>query len=64
LLPIILLIILNLTEEVNKVNNKSGKDLIDYEGRSFLAVLIKQKLIDKFHFFENPVVTDHALATA
>ena len=46
----------DLTEEVNKLKQQSGKDLIVYGGSSFVAALIKEKLIDEFHFFVNPVV--------
>ena len=46
----------NLTEEVNRLKQQSGKDLIVYGGSSFVAALIKEKLIDEFHFFVNPVV--------
>jgi len=45
----------NLTDEVNKLKNQDGKDLIVYGGSSFVSSLIKEQLIDEFHFFVNPI---------
>ena len=45
----------NLTEEVNKLKNKSGRDIIVYGGSSFVSALVKENLIDEFHLFVNPV---------
>ena len=45
----------NLTHEINKLKSQSGKDIIVYGGSSFVSSLIKEGLIDKFHFFYNPV---------
>ena len=45
----------NLIEEVNKLKNQSGKDIIVYGGTSFVSELIRVGLIDEFHFFLNPV---------
>jgi dihydrofolate reductase len=45
----------NLTEEVNKLKNQSGKDIIVYGGSSFVSALVKENLIDEFHLFVNPV---------
>jgi len=44
-----------LTDEVNKLKNQDGKDLIVYGGSSFVSSLVKQGLIDEFHFFINPI---------
>jgi dihydrofolate reductase len=44
----------NLTEEINKIKNRSGKDVIVYGGASFVSSLIKEGLIDEFHLFVNP----------
>lgn len=46
----------NLVEEVNRLKNQSGKDIIVYGGSSFVSALIKEGLIDEYHFFVNPVV--------
>src|SRR3989344_359720 len=45
----------DLKDEVTKLKKESGKDLIVYGGSSFVADLIKEKLIDEFHFFVNPI---------
>jgi dihydrofolate reductase len=45
----------NLTEEVNKLKNLSGKDIIVYGGSSFVSALVKENLIDEFHLFVNPI---------
>ncbi len=46
----------NLEDEVNKLKNESGKDIIVYGGSSFVSALAKENLIDEFHLFVNPVV--------
>ncbi|WP_118952876.1 dihydrofolate reductase family protein [Taibaiella helva] len=45
----------DLKEEVNKLKQQAGKDLIVYGGSSFVASLIREGLIDEFHFFVNPI---------
>ena len=45
----------NLVDEVNRLKNRNGKDLIVYGGSSFVSELIKAGLIDEFHLFLNPV---------
>ena len=45
----------NLKEEVNKLKNQEGKDIIVYGGSSFVSSLVKGGLIDEFHFFVNPI---------
>ena len=45
----------DLVEEVNKLKNRSGKDLLVYGGAGFVSSLIKHDLIDEYHFFVNPV---------
>ncbi len=46
----------NLVDEIQKLKSRPGKDLIVYGGSSFVSNLIKEELIDDFHFFVNPVV--------
>jgi dihydrofolate reductase len=46
----------NLKDEVQKLKNQVGKDLIVYGGSTFVSELIKDELIDEFYFFLNPVV--------
>ncbi len=45
----------DLTDEINNMKSQSGKDIIVYGGSSFVAALIREGLIDEFHFFVNPV---------
>ncbi len=40
-----------LTEEVEKLKSKSGKDILVYGGADFASNLIKNRLIDEYHFF-------------
>jgi dihydrofolate reductase len=45
----------DLKEEVNELKSRNGKDIIVYGGSSFVSALIKEGLIDEFHFFVNPI---------
>jgi dihydrofolate reductase len=45
----------NLADEINKLKNQGGKDIIVYGGSSFVSEIIKEGLIDEFHLFVNPV---------
>jgi dihydrofolate reductase len=45
----------DLKDEVNKLKNQRGKDIIVYGGSSFVADLVKESLIDEFYLFVNPV---------
>ena len=46
----------NLIEEVNKIKSQTGGDIVVYGGASFDTSLIKEKLIDEFYLFVNPMV--------
>ena len=45
----------DIIEEVNRLKNQPGKDLIVYGGAGFDSSLIKHNLIDEYHLFVNPV---------
>ena len=45
----------NLTEEINKLKNKSGKDIFVVGGSSFVSKIIEEELIDEMYFYLNPV---------
>ena len=45
----------DLVEEINKLKNQSGKDIMVIGGSSFVSSLIQADLIDEFHLFVNPV---------
>ena len=43
-----------LVEEITKLKNQIGNDIIVYGGGTFVSALIKNQLIDEFHLFVNP----------
>ena len=43
-----------LSEEISKLKNQDGNDIIVYGGGTFVTSLIKAGLIDEFHLFINP----------
>lgn len=45
----------DLVEEINKLKNQEGPDIIAYGGATFVSNLIKHGLIDEYHLFVNPV---------
>lgn len=51
-----------LKEEVNKLKNQNGKDIIVYGGSSFVSALISEGLIDEFHLFINPIALGKGVA--
>jgi len=52
----------DLTDEIMKLKNESGKDIVVYGGATFDSSLIKAGLIDKFHLFINPVAIRSGMA--
>lgn len=52
----------NLTEEINKLKQGSGRDIIVYGGAGFVSSLIQEGLIDEFHLFVNPAAIGAGLA--
>lgn len=52
----------NLSDEINKLKNQSGKDIIVYGGSSFVSDLVKARLIDEFYLFVNPVALGQGVA--
>ena len=51
-----------LIEEVTKLKNQTGNDIIVYGGGTFVSALIKNKLIDEFHLFLNPSVIGQGMS--
>lgn len=45
----------DIVEEVNRLKNQSGKDIIVYGGANFVSSLIRENLIDEYYLFVNPV---------
>ena len=46
----------DLKDEITKLKNLDGRDIVAYGGISFDSSLIKEKLIDEFYLFINPIV--------
>lgn len=44
----------DLVEEITKLKNQNGGDMIAYGGGTFVSSLIKANLIDEYHLFINP----------
>ncbi|MFD0763495.1 dihydrofolate reductase family protein [Mucilaginibacter lutimaris] len=45
----------DIVEEINKLKNRAGRDIIAYGGATLASALIKHNLIDEYHLFVNPV---------
>ena len=45
-----------LVDEIIKLKQQTGKDIIVYGGATFVSALFKEGLIDEYHLFINPVV--------
>lgn len=44
----------NLSEEIQRLKQEDGGDIIAYGGGTFVSSLIKEGLIDEYHLFVNP----------
>lgn len=51
----------DLTEAVNQLKRKSGKDILVYGGAGFVSSLIKEGLIDELNLFVNPVLINKGM---
>ena len=51
----------DLVEEVEKLKQKDGKDIIVYGGATFVSNLIKENLIDEFYLSINPTAIGRGL---
>ena len=51
----------DLKEEVSKIKSQSGSDIVVYGGATFDSSLIKEKLIDEFYLFINPVAIGNGM---
>jgi dihydrofolate reductase len=45
----------DLVDEISRLKNQDGKDIIAYGGATFVSALIKHGLIDELNLFVNPV---------
>jgi dihydrofolate reductase len=51
----------DLAEEITKLKNQTGKDIIVYGGSTFVSSLIKAGLIDEYNLFVNPVAIGNGM---
>jgi dihydrofolate reductase len=51
----------DLVDEITKLKNEEGGDIIAYGGAGFVSALIKHKLIDEFHLFINPAAIGNGM---
>jgi dihydrofolate reductase len=51
----------DLVEEIEKLKQKDGRDIIVYGGANFVSNLIKENLIDEFHLSINPTAIGRGL---
>src|SRR6185437_6728592 len=51
----------DLTDEVIKLKNQKGNDIIVYGGASFDSSLIREGLIDEFHLLINPIAIGNGM---
>jgi len=51
----------DIVQEVNKLKNQTGKDIIVYGGATFVSSLIENNLIDEYYFFVNPAAIGNGL---
>lgn len=52
----------NIVEEVTRLKEQPGSDIITYGGASFAGSLIKNNLIDEYHLFINPAAIGKGMA--
>lgn len=52
----------DLVEEITKLKQQDGQDIIAYGGANFVAALIKHGLIDEYHLFINPTAIGSGLS--
>lgn len=51
----------DLTQEIARLKEQDGKDIIVYGGATFVSTLIKADLIDEFHLCINPVIIGNGM---
>jgi dihydrofolate reductase len=51
----------DLADEINKLKNQNGKDIIVYGGATFVSSLIKAELVDEFHLLVNPAALGNGM---
>lgn len=51
----------DIVDEINKLKQQDGSDIIAYGGSTFVSSLIDHELIDEFHLFVNPAAIGSGL---
>lgn len=51
----------NFTEEIANLKSQNGKDILVFGGVSFVSSLIKEGLIDEYHFIVNPTAINNGV---
>ena len=51
----------DIVEEVNRIKNQTGKNILVYGGADFVSSLIKENPIDEYNFFINPTAIEHGM---
>lgn len=52
----------DISDEINRLKEQAGIDIIVYGGANFVSHLIKQDLIDEYQLFINPVVIGNGMS--
>jgi len=52
----------DLVDEITKLKQQDGKDIIVYGGATFVSALIKHDLIDEFHLLINPIAIGNGMS--
>ncbi len=52
----------DLVDEIKKLKNQTGKDIMAYGGATFVSALIKNRLIDEYHLFINPTAIGNGMS--
>ncbi len=51
----------DIVEEITKLKNQDGQDILAYGGATFVSALIKERLIDEFYFLLDPTAIGHGM---
>lgn len=52
----------DLVDEINRLKQQPGKDIMAYGGATFVADLVRHNLIDEYHLFINPAAIGSGLS--
>jgi dihydrofolate reductase len=52
----------DLVDEITRLKNQAGQDIIAYGGATFVSALVKHGLIDEYHLFINPTAIGAGLS--